>query len=154
MVGWAIRHRSDGEVHHRVPWAWSLGDPAITWLPLPGDQRGGIAVDVMHGVVIGMTNDEELDDIGNSGTRGIAWELQSGAFLDLGTGPADLSGTMVTEGGLTPQSMVAGIDGDQVLGFLGEGCAPWTYPSDCGPWSFGGTPIVWDIGDWLASVGP
>lgn len=147
IAGWATRDQEDAIPK---PWAWSFGDPQITWLPLPEDQRGGTPMDVAHGIVVGISLDagDGADDAWYTEARGIAWELASGAFLDLGTGPSELSGTMVSEGGRPPQSLAASVEDHRILGFLGEGC------SDCSPANYGGTPIVWDVADWLASIRP
>jgi hypothetical protein len=154
---------SDGEVIVGVvstdddrgprPFAWRLYPSHVTWLPLPANRKGGLALDVREDLVVG--NSYGKDDPQNEfelhrGMRGIVCDLRSGEYLDLGIGHAALSGTMATEIDETPQTLVAATEGDRVLGFLGSGCDG--NPS-CGAESFGGTPIVWDISDWLALLG-
>jgi hypothetical protein len=152
IVGIAVRARHGGN----QPFAWTIGDPHITWLPLPDDQAGGKASDIQDGVVVGMTYAKvDDDDDWHNGRRAIVWDLASGAFLDLGTGPAELSGAMATELSLPPQSLAVAVQGDQVLGFLGDGCIGVAENVRyCSAASFGGTSVVWDIRKWLASVAP
>jgi hypothetical protein len=138
------------------PFAWNIREPDVTWLPLPKNRTGGTAWDVREGLVIGNTYGRDSGDgepSWHQEKRGIVWDLRSGAFLDLGRGPAELSGTLVADTGLPPESLVADVSGHQVLGFLGDGLE--SYPAFSFPASissFGGTPVVWDIGDWLASI--
>jgi hypothetical protein len=153
FVGYAYRRGTGGNPQ---PFAWNIRDPEVTWLPLPRNRTGGTAWDVREGLVIGNTYGQDSGDGEPSWhreKRGIVWDLRTGAFLDLGTGPAELSGTLVADTGLQPESLVAAIEGHQVLGFLGDGLE--SYPAFYFPASissFGGTPVVWDISGWLASI--
>jgi hypothetical protein len=138
------------------PFAWNIREPDATWLPLPKNRTGATAWEVREGLVIGNTYGRDSGDGEPSWhreKRGIVWDLRSGAFLDLGMGPADLSGTLVADTGLPPESIVAAVDGHRILGFLGDSLE--SYPAFYFPASissFGGTPVVWDISAWLASI--
>jgi hypothetical protein len=154
VVGYGFRKPPYGP---KQPFAWGLGDADITWLPLPEDQKGGVPWDIDGGRVVGMTSGTNEADISewHSENRGIVWDLASGEFLDLGTGPPELSGTLATEASLSPQSLAVDLYGNRVLGFLGEGCTEVGGESSyCSAAGFGGTSVVWDIGDWLASIAP
>ncbi|HET7180869.1 MAG TPA: hypothetical protein VFI15_01400 [Candidatus Limnocylindrales bacterium] len=150
LVGALADRRDDGGPQ---PFAWRIGDAHATLLPVGKHHRGGMAIGIDGDLVAGNIygpDDYNGEFLFHVGMRGVVWDLRTGKMLDLGTGPAAMSGTMATEANLAPQSMAAAIEGHRVLGFLGAGCDgdPW-----CASMSFGGTPIVWDISAWIAALG-
>jgi hypothetical protein len=153
LVGYGVR-----ESARRIsqPFAWTIGQREITWLPMPDGAIGGIPWAIDQGHVVGKTfgNNREDGKEWHHDTRAIVWDLRSGEYLDLGTGPRELSGTLATETVLTPQSLAVAIQGNVILGYLGEGCAEigGDYPFYCAAAGFGGTSITWDITDWLTSI--
>ncbi|HJP87514.1 MAG TPA: hypothetical protein VJ850_00545 [Candidatus Limnocylindrales bacterium] len=150
IVGSSFPHDSDDGPR---PFAWRVGSDHVTWLKVGAGHMGASAIAVDGALVVGNVygpNDQQGEFTLHVGMRAVVWDIASGERLDLGTGPAALSGTMATEAGLEPQSLAADIEGDRVLGFLGSGCDD-TPP--CNAYSFGGTPVIWDIGAWLTSIG-
>jgi hypothetical protein len=141
VVGWAYRRSNDPQ-----PFAWAVGEPTVTWLAVPADQLGAVPVAIENGLVVGTSKgDQSSHSDFVVENRGIVWDLASGDFLDLGVGPRALSGTLAVEAGFTPQSLVTALDGEHVLGFLGQSTGFYTQ--------FGGTPVIWDISEWLTSIG-
>ena len=143
IVGSALRKPRD---RHAQPFMWRLGQPDVTWLSLPPGQIRGRAVALQGHLIIGDAEAVSSGEGWSDKRRAVVWESATGALLDLGVGPLELSGTRATDSGGTPQSSASAIDGNLVLGFLGDACGP------CGAPSFGGTPVVWDISEWVASL--
>src|SRR6185369_15169185 len=104
LVGVLSDRREDGGLQ---PFAWRIGDAHAMLLPVGKQQGGGMAIaidgDLVAGNIYG-PDDDNGEFLFHVGMRGVVWDLRTGHMLDLGTGPAAMSGTMATEANVAPQS--------------------------------------------------
>lgn len=112
-------------------WTWTVGDAAVSPLPLAAGTEAGDVTQARDGHLIGSVATPGAPD---ASLHAFAYSTSSGTLLDIGTGDPALSGEAAASGTAPAQSFGMAI-GEKILVFLGD--AP--------DGATGGTSILVDI---------